>query len=147
MLVEMDARKCNETVLASEVLQGIGKLGVLYMGLKEGPDSEVPRVYIQEMGTESVFFSAISQRYQKIEENLGGFTIASLRHGFYRVDGLKIIWPWALDAEKPAEFPTVAFGDIATEITIDDPFRRSVRGHGENEERTRYENGQFASVV
>jgi hypothetical protein len=122
ILLAMDPRKFTETVLASEAFQRVDKLGVVYMGLKEGPDSELPRVYLQEMDSEGAFLSAISQRYVEVEDNLRDIPVSKLKHGFYRVEGVTIIWPWATDGEKPDVFPTVTFEDIGTEISIDEPF-------------------------
>ena len=62
-------------------------------------------------------------KYKKEPEGLDKIPSNVLEHGFYRVDGVKFVWPWKkTDGAQPDTFPTVDLGEIAEEIVVDEPY-------------------------
>ena len=61
ILAAIDPHKINPSVLKDDKWKDGAKLGVIYMYLKQTPESDLPRVYILELKFEAAFLSAVSQ--------------------------------------------------------------------------------------
>ena len=56
ILAAMDPHKFTPDVLGDKLWKDGAKLGVVYMYLKQSPESDMPRMYILELKFEAVFF-------------------------------------------------------------------------------------------
>jgi len=97
------------------------KLGVIYMYLKETPESVMPSVYVEELKDEKAFLAAVSQISQK---NVAAtkLSVEDLKKGFYNVNGTAVEWPWKGEGDDASERARVCLSEMGKTIVVADPF-------------------------
>lgn len=122
MLAAMDPHKFTPDVLDDKLWKDGAKLGVVYMYLKQSPESDMPRVYILELKFEAAFLSAASQLSNRCRA-AAKLPVDALKKGFYRAKGCKVEWAWRDgDEGERGEIPTLCFEDTGKTVAVEDPF-------------------------
>ena len=121
ILAAIDPHKFTPGVLKDDLWKDGAKLGVIYMYLKQTPESEMPRVYILELKFEAAFLSAVSQLSNQCVDTRK-LPVEALKEGFYHVKGCKVQWAYRGEYEGRGERPTVCFEDAGKAVVVEDPF-------------------------
>ena len=121
IMMRLDVKRFFESELKHPQWTMEAKMGVIYMYLKETPESLMPSTYIEELKAEKVFFAAVSQISSK-NVDAAKLSVEDLKKGFYRVDGNMVEWPWANEGDDSGATPKVCLEDMGKTITVVNPF-------------------------
>ena len=99
------------------------KLGLLYLGLKVGPDTPLPTVFYEGLGTWGAFATALSQHYTANGRPLSSQnTVADLQKGFYTATQTENEHLWSVTCRLDHQDPKVVLKFDGEDLEFDDPF-------------------------
>ena len=95
IMMRLDVLRFSQSELNDPLWTVETKLGIIYMYLKEKPESVMPSVYIEELKNEKAFLAAVSQRSKKnvaatklsVEDLKKGFLQCGRHRGRMAVEG------------------------------------------------------------
>ena len=121
IMMVLDPLRFFQSELNSPLWKVETKLGVIYIYLKETPESVMPSVYVEELKNEKAFLAAVSQISKKnvVATKL---SVGDLKKGFYNVNGTAVEWPWKGEGDDASERARVCLSEMGKTIVVADPF-------------------------